>query len=144
MKISFFVPGIPAPQARPRAFARIIGGRATARMYDAGNSKGWKAMVCLYAKRQERLLVLWQECRVRLIFSMPRPRHHFLKAGLRENAPTRHTQKPDLDNLAKAVLDALTDSCMFWSDDGSVYDLSTEKQYAQDPGVHIIISDPQQ
>ena len=50
-----------------------------------------------------------------------------------------HTVKPDIDNLVKAVMDALT-TAGWWIDDTQVWSLSTSKQYAakgEPSGVYI-------
>lgn len=49
-----------------------------------------------------------------------------------------HTSRPDLDNLVKAVKDALSDYG-FWKDDSIVYDMIATKAYADKPGADIII-----
>lgn len=56
-------------------------------------------------------------------FDMPRPKH------LRGTNEKPHTVKPDIDNMVKAVMDALT-SALWWIDDDQVWELKTLKQYA--------------
>jgi len=54
-----------------------------------------------------------------------------------------HTCRPDIDNLAKAVLDALNDSRL-WADDSQVSMLCVVKRRCRDeerPGVHIMVRD---
>jgi len=48
-------------------------------------------------------------CAVALEFHFKRPKKHYLSDGvtLRDDAPLAHTQKPDVDKLVRAVLDAL-------------------------------------
>jgi Holliday junction resolvase RusA-like endonuclease len=70
---------------------------------------------------------------VRLDFYFPRPKKHFKKAALRDNAPLWYVAKPDADNLAKAVLDALT-AVGFWHDDNQVAKLSVRKLYTRQNG----------
>jgi hypothetical protein len=50
----------------------------------------------------------------------------FHKAGLKEIVP--HTERPDKDNLEKAVMDALT-GIQIWNDDCQVYGGNTEKYW---------------
>jgi Holliday junction resolvase RusA-like endonuclease len=45
---------------------------------------------------------------------------------LKENIP--HTERPDKDNLEKAVMDALT-GIQIWNDDCQVYGGNTEKYW---------------
>ena len=61
------------------------------------------------------------------------------KLGVKPGAPSNHCVKPDLDNLAKAVLDALTASGCFWNDDGQVSRLLLDKTYGTDVGVLVQI-----
>ena len=130
--ISFFVPGQPKGQPRPRAFARRFGATWTARVYDPGTAEGWKSAIAIAAKEHIQnphagpLLVT-------LEFFLQRPKAHFLRGVLRENSPHHHTGKPDVDNLAKAVLDALT-TIVAWSDDAIISELHVRKRYADEIG----------
>jgi Holliday junction resolvase RusA-like endonuclease len=47
--------------------------------------------------------------------------------------------KPDVDNYAKAVLDALTQDGRFWSDDSQVRFLSVEKAWDEAPSISVRI-----
>ena len=47
--------------------------------------------------------------------------------------PMPHASKPDIDNLAKAVMDAMGD-CDVWADDAQVAELHASKQYADEGG----------
>ena len=81
---------------------------------------------------------------VRLIAFFRRPKAHYRKTGLRGDAPKFHTSKPDTDNLAKAVLDALT-VIGSWGDDAQVANLYVEKRYGERAGVSAevtVLEDP--
>ena len=56
-----------------------------------------------------------------------------------------HTKRPDLDNLEKAVMDALT-KAKWWEDDSQVCVKITKKRYMGKPGVEIYAAelDPQE
>ena len=69
---------------------------------------------------------------VRLVFSFPRPASKTKKRG--ENPPYPKTGKPDADNLAKAVLDALNG--LAWNDDSQVAVLYVAKWVAE-PGKFV-------
>jgi len=64
-----------------------------------------------------------------------RPRSHLNKAGVKSTAPT--LPRPDVDNLAKAVLDALQDVI---GDDTNVSRLVVEKSYGQEARTTVRIS----
>lgn len=133
-KIRFRVDGIPKGQPRPRAFAR--GGRAA--VYDPGTAEGWKSLVAL-AWREAGRPAFAAPVHVKLWFQMPMPKSMLRKDGTPNPAKARnyHTGKPDCDNLAKAVLDALT-QIGAWRDDAEVAALVVTKSYVPDqPGAII-------
>lgn len=117
MILELFVPGEPKAQPRVRAFAR---GRH-ARVYTPDTADAWKQAIVLAVRAQPFdpfAGAVW----VDLLFLMPRPKR------LRERWAW-HTSKPDSDNLAKAVLDALSQAEL-WSDDAQVAKLTVKKRYA--------------
>lgn len=142
-KITFQVCGTPVGQPRPRAFARKMGNTFVARLYDAGTAEAWKAAVVAAGVRVRNPSPFPGAVSLSITFHMPRPKGHFRTgkhAGeLRDNAPFWHTGKPDTDNLAKAVMDALTVIGGFWHDDAQVSQLTVVKHYALLPGANIII-----
>ena len=123
--------GLPKAQPRPRAFSR--NGRAA--VYDPGTAEGWKGAVAVAAKELEGL-ALQNALSVTLTFFMPRPKYHFKSNGIvKASSPVfMHDIKPDADNLAKAVLDALT-AVRVWKDDDQVCELIVRKYWEQ-PGTH--------
>jgi Holliday junction resolvase RusA-like endonuclease len=128
---TFRANGMPKGQPRPRAFTR--GARAA--VYDPGTAEGWKgdvARACAELEGQRIHVPL----SVTLTFYMPRPKGHYRTNGqLKPAAPVfMHTGKPDADNLAKAVLDALT-NIGAWLDDDQVCELVIRKYWEQ-PSTH--------
>jgi len=131
--------GEPKGQPRPRAFVR----NGQARVYDAGTAEGWKSQVAL-AAREAGAAGLALECPVSLVVEcrFPRPKYHFNAKGTKPTAPTLHTSVPDADNVAKAILDALT-VVHVWRDDSQVYRLAVTKRYVlsgEIPGASITLS----
>lgn len=136
--VEFFVRGEPRPQPRPRAFARKIGGKFHARVYESGTAEEWKSRVAVEVEPFLRDKFAGP-CAVSLVFVFPRLKAHFRASGaLKDSAPAWHTVKPDGDNLAKAVLDALT-QCGLWSDDNLVCDLRVVKRYGDTPGCRVCV-----
>ena len=127
MKIDFFVSGVPKAQPRVKAFVR--GGHAG--VYTPDSAESWKQAV-----RRETVanapesLVAWS-VRVELDFFLPRPKaHHKRDGSVKANSPVWHCKKPDLDNLIKAVVDAITDTQRVWLDDSQICQISATKSYA--------------
>jgi Holliday junction resolvase RusA-like endonuclease len=74
---------------------------------------------------------------LKVCFYLPMPK------GIKKSANEciRHAHKPDLDNLLKAVMDALT-SVGIWKDDSLVFKVDSEKWYTPlngSEGAQIII-----
>lgn len=113
LPIAFDVEGDPAPEPRPRFDLR------SGRTYVPKTADAWKLRVRAAARARIRGLqgggvepaAAGLPISVDLEFRLPRPRSHFgtgRNAGrLRAAAPEEHVRAPDVDNLAKAVLDAL-------------------------------------
>jgi Holliday junction resolvase RusA-like endonuclease len=137
--LSFFVSGIPKGQPRPKAFARNMGGKWAARVYDPGTAEHWKSQVAVAAREA---LKVFTEAKLlaphfagpvalKLELFFPRPKSHFRSSGaLKESAPSYVCTKPDFDNCAKAVADALT-QLGFWRDDSQVCEHVFVKRYAE-------------
>lgn len=138
--IQFYALGIPKGQPRPKAFSR--GGRAG--VYDPGTAEGWKGSVALAAEPHRPTTPLDGPLSLILNFHLPRPKSHYRtgkrSAELRDNPPFYHTGKPDVDNAAKAIMDAMT-QLAFWRDDSQVASCLITKTYThgQGPGCEIIL-----
>ena len=147
--ITFFVPGQPKAQPRPRLGK---GGR----VYNPPSADGWKTHIWAFGHGAIKNK-LAGPVSVTLEFYFARPQdhfHHYKKAdkGIpTKAAPAWHATKPDTDNIAKAVLDALTpsrsekkfgrvnlegqvESWGAWYDDCQVSELIVRKRYATDAG----------
>jgi len=74
------------------------------------------------------------ECTI--VFTFARPRSHLTSKGaLRKGVPERHIYKPDADNLAKFVMDALNGT--YYKDDSQVYALHVVKRYGEENSVRV-------
>lgn len=125
------------PAAQPRA--KMV--RATGRTYTPDSADAWKGAVkaTWRAAREESFNGHLQ---MRLAFHLPRPKGHLTSKGaLTKSAPRFHTQKPDIDNLIKAVMDALTNAGAY-GDDCQVAELRVTKHWGLDmPGCMITLSE---
>lgn len=122
----FMVPGRPQGKARPRVNTR------THRAYTPNATKRYEDTVksCYMnaAPPGERLHI--GSVRVRIMAYYPIPKN-WNKAEKRAAmaGETLPEVKPDLDNCAKAILDALNG--LAYKDDASVTDLTIHKRYAE-------------
>lgn len=134
LPLEVFAVGIPKAQPRVKAFSR---GRH-AGVYDPGTANDWKGSV-KRAFDGHHGRSLHEPVSVAIDLFLPRPKGHFGKRGLLPSAPLHHTGKPDLDNAAKAILDAMTDF-QFWKDDSACVSLLVTKQWTDTkPGALIIV-----
>ena len=132
--IAFHALGIPKGQPRPKACIR----GKHAGVYDPGTANSWKEAVAWQAKAARPATPFEETVQVFMHFEMPRPKWMDAKkyAGLL-SVPV--ATKPDVDNLAKAVLDVMTE-LGFWRDDSLVATLFVRKVYAasgERPGVRV-------
>ena len=70
-----------------------------------------------------------------LTFTFSRLKSHMTKRGVKKTAPA--LPREDVDNLAKAVLDALT--CHAWHDDKQVAELHVSKSYGTAGSTEVTI-----
>ena len=129
-EITFEVPGQPVPQ--PRARISTMGGFARAYTPKGHAIHAYREAVRLLATTNG-----WREgpatgpVAVEIDCYLERPASHVTKAGeVRSSAPT-YPGRSDVDNLAKAVLDAITDAGTLWGDDDQVVELVVRKAYAR-------------
>lgn len=129
----FFVNATPKPQPRPRATK--IGNHA--RVYNPKDADDWKTAVMAAAREaMNGAEALTGPLRVDICFYLPRPKGHYgtgRNAGkLKDSAPLWCDKKPDIDNLTKSTVDALTDIGL-WHDDSQIVEQALSKTYAADP-----------
>ena len=76
--------------------------------------------------------------RVSIFFGMPIPKSFSKKKRQQAIAgELQHTVKPDVDNLTKAVLDALNE--IAWHDDAQIIQIDALKGYAEEPHITLKI-----
>ena len=122
-----YVKGTPRPQGSARAF--VIGKRAVITSASK-HLAGWRTQMTAEIVRVMRLKqfkkINGPVC-VALEFFLERAK---------SNTKRRPAQKPDIDKLARAVLDACTDAGL-WEDDSQVVILTAEKSWAVGEGVAL-------
>ena len=131
-----FVVGIPAPKGSMRAFAvKTRFGIRAVLTNDNARTKPWQAFVTDSVRRITTSKMLGP-VRVDAVFFLPRPKYHYKKDLIRDDAPTAHDKKPDIDKLSRCLLDAITDAGA-WGDDSQVSGLFVSKEYGEKTGVQI-------
>lgn len=133
--VQFFVPGEPRGKERPRP-------GKNGRMYTPKKTKKYEALIeeCCINQcpgRQPEYtgnIVAQIECLYPIRKSAPKKKRAEMLAGM-----IRPTKTPDLDNIAKAVLDAI--NTIAYKDDAQVVEISITKWYApvEDAGVQVAI-----
>ena len=138
MHLDFHVSGI--PKAQPRIKAYVRGGHAG--VYTPDSAESWKQAVRQEAVANAPESVIAGPIRLELDFFLPRPKAHLDKHGVpKSKSPVWHCKKPDLDNLIKAVTDAITDTQRIWLDDSQICEITATKTYAMNAvGCSVFIS----
>jgi len=106
----------PYPQPRPRVTCR---GKIP-RAYEVPRATAWKAAA---------LLLIKQEMKRWKVKKFTGPLRVSCEFALKRGAVPIERTKPDLDNLAKSLLDAATNAGL-WQDDRQVVELSLRKRFA--------------
>ena len=123
----YFLPITPVAKGRPR-FTRNGG------CYTPAKTREYEEAIAAFAMPLFPS-PLCGPLRLDVVFYLHRP-----KALKKTDKPAWHTKKPDLDNLIKAVKDALNG--IAWIDDSQVCQIRAEKFYAPlgcVPGVAFVV-----
>ena len=132
MAVSFTVPGDPVPQPRPRV--STAGGFARAYVPKGHAVHAYRAGIAA-AARAAGVTATGEPLNVVIDAVFSRPKSHMRKTGVKADAPK--LPRPDVDNIAKACLDALRDVI---GDDTSVARLVVEKSYGTEGRTTVRIS----
>lgn len=132
--ITFRVAAVPVPKGSVKAFLPK-GWNRPVLTSDAKGLKAWASVVKSQAQQHCSSLVTGGVA-LNLAFVLPRPKSH------PKTKTIAHTTRPDVDKLARAVLDALIG--VAFNDDGQVAGLVCTKRYGdlgEQPGVVVTIAD---
>lgn len=155
--VNIFVPGVPVAQGRPRFRTYQRGLYTAVQVYDPQESAGWKAYIrnCVRLRwiRQHDNMPhppFYGPIALDLRFVLPRPQRLLKRVR-------HHIRKPDLDNLVKAVKDALGGQRarrrtkkraaqpavpgLLYANDSQVVTLTARKVYGTKVGVHIRVKE---
>lgn len=123
--MAFFlhIPLSPVPKGRPR-FTK------TGRVYTPAKTKEYEKAVAAYAREKWKQQPTTNEVFLEVVFYLHRPQR--LMRNYLPEGPVPCPCKPDLDNLIKAIKDALNG--ILWADDGQVTKILASKYYHEKQG----------
>ena len=135
-QLSFTVPGEPVGKGRPRAFRAGAG----IRMHTPAKTASYENKVALFAVSALQGLRMDADApyrvTIRAFLGMPAS----LSAKKRDAMEgTACLKKPDADNIAKAVCDALNG--VIWKDDSQVFDIRVVKRWAAVGRLEVFVED---
>lgn len=137
VELKLFVPGNAVPQARPRG--RVVtpaNKKPWVQFYEEKPSSDWQDHVAEHVRYQSvkvpiqgdggTFVLPFVDVRAfcTLTFNLHRPVSYPARI-------TQHTKKPDVDNLAKGVLDGMVKG-MLLKDDSCITDLTIRKRFADE------------
>lgn len=137
-ELVFHVPGDPQGKGRPRA-GKSFGGHT--RLYTPQKTVAYEGLVSLAAQQamKGRAIVLGPVF-VHMEITLQVPQSWSKKKKLAALAGrVMPTKKPDIDNVEKAIFDALNG--VVWKDDVQVIEVVKRKAYGEVPGVMVSISE---
>lgn len=123
MKVKFTIPGIPVPKARPR----VVKGHT----YTPKKTKDYETLVkdVYNLTVGEYLGDSAIVATIELYFPIPESYSKSKKRRIADGE-IKHTKRPDVDNCAKAILDALNE--VAYRDDSQIVESRITKHYAVD------------
>jgi Holliday junction resolvase RusA-like endonuclease len=128
--MTFTIPGPPVPKARPR----VVNGHTYTPQRTADYERTVQWCYKAYAHGAEPIST---PCMVEMVFKFAIP-----LSARRKRLPDRvkpgdpYTARPDVDNLSKAILDALNG--IAFVDDALVVSITARKEYGE-PGAEVTI-----
>jgi len=132
MRLEFTVYGKPAQMGSKKAFVR--GGRAIITDDNSDKRKQWaNAVASEAAEMMAGAAVITDPVSLQVTFFFGRPKSHFgtgrNASQLKQSAPSRHAQTPDLDKLIRCLGDALTG--IVYRDDSQIVSLTADRRWTE-------------
>ena len=130
----FVIDGEPRPKGRPRF--HIMNGHVST--YTPSETRKYEASVLKQYMEQSGQSFGESPISIHIICHMPIPKSTTKKLYERMiNNFVFHTKKPDVDNLAKSILDSLNGKT--YKDDSQIVSLHIEKKYSDTPRTEVWI-----
>ena len=140
MEVCFFVPGPPQGKARSRTvYNRRAGYTQSFTPQKTVLYENW--IKSMYWQESQRMM--WGEAeplavRITAVYEPPKSTGKRARARMLDGE-LLPTKKPDADNIAKVVLDALNG--VAYRDDSQVVRLAVEMEYGEEAGLRVRISE---
>lgn len=133
MEFNITVPGIPVAKGRPKV--------SRYGTYTPKKTADYESYVeFCWASEYGNIKPSDKPLKVALVFFMPIPKNETKKNKEKiEEGTYHHTKRPDLDNMAKSVLDALNG--LAYNDDSQIYSLTAAKFYDEFPRAEITLTE---
>lgn len=136
MNIAFTVPGEPVAKGR----ARTVSKGSKTWSFTPQKTKQYEEVVKMYALRHRQSPLLTKALFAEILVYKSIPKTFSKKrTEMAISEELRPTTRPDSDNYAKLVLDALNG--LIYEDDSQVVDLQVSKFYSKEPRVEVYINE---
>ncbi|WP_317723329.1 RusA family crossover junction endodeoxyribonuclease [Clostridium tetani] len=132
--MKLIIPGEPKGKARPRMSTK------TGRAYTPEQTVQYENWVktCYALCNDKNKLEGTIKAEIKAYMSIPKSTSKKKRQEMLEGK-IRPTKKPDVDNMAKIILDSLNK--LAFDDDKQVVDCSIEKWYGEDPRVELVLEE---
>ncbi len=135
MAVRFIVPGEPKGKARPRVFTNKEG---KSQAVTPQNTLSYENLVRWVFTNTMEARKLQGEIEAKIVAMYPIPKNMTKKnRQLIDEGKLHPTKKPDLDNVAKIILDSLNK--IAFDDDSQVIRLVVEKHFSDEPRVEVTL-----
>jgi Holliday junction resolvase RusA-like endonuclease len=136
MPIRFVIPGEPKGKGRPRIFQNKRTGKSQA--ITPADTLSYENLVRWIYQNTEGAQKIDDEIEARIVCMYGIPKSMTKKnRQLVDEGKLHPTKKPDLDNVAKIILDSLNN--IAYHDDSQVVKLTVEKHYSDNPRVEVTL-----
>ncbi len=132
LTVTFTVAGAPQGKARPRVTRHGTYTPAKTKAYEQAVQLAYmmQAQGCTFPADAELMVC------INAYYPIPKSASKSKRQKMLENC-IRPTVKPDADNIAKAICDALNGEA--WKDDAQICTLIVHKQYSEEPRCDVTI-----
>lgn len=140
MKYIFQVRGVPLPNVEPYVsfFDRSGQRRAKPVVFKNADVQAWQASVVLQVRTQRPNGFKILDCPLKATWNFRLPMSQRVERAAKRGYPECHVVKPDTDNLAKPVKDALEG--LIYTNDSRICNEIIVKSYAFDGDVGVTIT----